>query len=97
MASDSDEALLYAQGVLGVLAEQFWSSDVGRYVIQRSLDESRAVIAKLKDIDAFETHKILALQLEWRASEKALIWINEAIQAGKSAVAILENRQETAE
>lgn len=91
------DAYLLEQGVMGALAENWWNSDLGKYIIKRSLEETRTIIAKLKDIDAFDHDKIIQLQMEWRACEKALIWMDEAIRAGRSAVAILENQQDSKE
>jgi hypothetical protein len=94
---NADDTYLLEQGVMGVLAEDWWKSELGKYIIRRSLHETQEIIAKLKAVDAYDTNKIMQLQMEWKACEGALIWMDQAIRAGKSAVAILENQQDSKE
>jgi hypothetical protein len=94
---NADDSYLLEQGVLGVLAEDWWKSELGKYIIRRSLQETQEIIAKMKAVDAYDTNKIMQLQMEWKACEQALIWMDQAIRAGKSAVAILENQQDSKE
>ena len=82
---------------MGVLAEDWWKSELGKYIIRRSLHETQEIIAKMKAVDAYDTNRIMQLQMEWKACEQALIWMDQAIRAGKSAVAILENQQDSKE
>ena len=94
---NAENTYLLEQGVMGVLAEDWWKSELGKYIIRRSLQETQEIIAKLKAVDAYDTNRIMQLQMEWKACEHALLWMDQAIRAGKSAVAILENQQDSKE
>ena len=87
---DENERLLYARAVLGEVADGFLKSDIGRYVIHRSLDETKEIILQFKAVDPNDAQAVQALQLKWRVAEQALVWIYEAVHAGKQALSILE-------
>jgi hypothetical protein len=85
---DEDERRLYAEAVLGKQISEFWNSEVGKYVIARSKAETDEIISKIKYAPVQDVE---GLQRRWDVAECALIWLNEAILAGKQALAQLEN------
>jgi len=80
--------------VLGQEADEWWNSDLGQYVLERSLRESKSLTTKLKFHDPFDTEGIQKLQFDIQVAEKALVWIGQAIQEGRQAFQSLERQQE---
>lgn len=68
----------------------FLNSDIGRYVIDRSLNETKEIISKLKGVNAVDVVKVQELQNSWRVAEQALVWLYEAVAAGKQSLSILD-------
>jgi len=94
VTDNQDDIGLYAQLTIGKDADAFWSSSLGRYVLQRSLSQTESIRAQFKTVDPNDSKKVLELQTEWKVAEQALVWINEAIMAGRAARGILEQEQE---
>ena len=92
--ADDNDRLLYARAVLGEVADGFLKSDIGRYVINRSRAEIKDIIPQLKEADPADAKAIQDLQTRWKVAEKAVIWLYEAIHAGKQALSILEDTAE---
>ena len=87
---DPDAIEKYVTSHLGTEAELFWKSPIGRYVVQRSLDETELIRNEFRDVNPMEIRKVQELQNKWRVAEQALIWLNEAIAAGRQAAEMLE-------
>lgn len=87
---DESERILHAQALLGERASMFLNSDIGRYVIDRSLNETKEIISKLKGVNAVDVVKVQELQNSWRVAEQALVWLYEAVAAGKQSLSILD-------
>ena len=94
---DDGKRTLYAERVLGLDAEDFFKSDIGRYVLARSEEVSQAATEKLKTITADETNAIRDYQFKIHCAEGAIKWLNDIIRAGKQAMQQLENMQEQEE
>ena len=86
-----EKETLYAECVLGKDAEDFFKSDIGRYVLARSQEEVDEAVKLLKVIPANEMAKIRNLQLHIAMAEGAIQWLNEQISAGVQAMQQLEN------
>ena len=92
--SELDEAYLHSQASLGKEADDFWRSNLGRYILARSLEETESIRTQFRTVDANDSKAIAKLQADWNVAEKALVWLQEAIQAGKAALDILEQQQQ---
>jgi hypothetical protein len=92
-ADIDDKASLYAEAILGQDADEFWKSDIGRYVIMRSKEETDRIISEIKTVSP---EGLSRLQTDWVIAEKALIWINDAIVAGRQALNQLNDLQDRA-
>lgn len=97
IAMDTEERRLYAEAVLGKDAEQFFQTELGQYVLGRSMQESEEVTAELKVTAPEDTNKVRELQNQIQVCEKTLIWLNQAIIEGKQAKAQLELKDEQGE
>lgn len=89
-----DDLELYKQMVLGAEAQKFWTSELGKFILKRSLGETEAIRTQFKTVEASNPLAILKLQNDWKVAEQALVWIQEAIMAGNQAKLILEDKQE---
>lgn len=79
--------LLLAQTALGMEAEEFLKTDLGRYVIGRARQEGARAAGELAKVAPWRRRRITQLQNEirWAASFDA--WIIELINSGRSAAA----------
>jgi hypothetical protein len=91
------EEVLYAESVLGRDAEDFFKSEIGRYVLARSQELSKVATDRLKATPAHEVHNIRNCQMEIAKAELAVQWLNEQIMAGKQALQQLESMEDETE
>ena len=91
---EPDDIEKYATQHLGVEAELFWKSPLGRYVVKRSLDETEMIRNEFRTVDPLQIRQVQELQNRWKIAEQALIWLNEAIAEGKQAAEMIEIEKE---
>lgn len=90
----NDNAELYAEAVLGKDAEEFLSSDIGRFLIGRAEQEASEAMELLKKCYPWRRRRIAQLQSEiWRA-ESIQSWLGELIIRGRQALSQLEQQEE---
>lgn len=70
---------------LGDQAHDFFNSEIGRYVLDRSVEEADAANAELLETNPYSTSKIQELQQRYQIAIKAISWLNDAIMAGELA------------
>ena len=70
---------------IGASAEQFFKTDLGRYLLGVSKQESTEYVNELKDVNPLDTKSIMDLQIKIKSVELAIIWLKEAILAGEQA------------
>lgn len=88
--SESDEnRVLYNTVALGIDAERFFETPVGRWIALRADEERIDALADLVDVAPNEPEAIRALQSTIKRAESVRVWIAEAIEAGKNAEATL--------
>lgn len=91
--SDSN-AELYAEAILGKDAEEFLTSDIGRFIIARADEETQEAIRQLKTCFPWRRRKITDLQNRiWRA-ESVQSWLGELIIRGRQAMDQLEHEED---
>lgn len=85
MSSD----LHLAEAVLGRDAEEFLSSDIGRYVVGRCEAEREEALSLLATVSPWRRNRIRQLQAQaWRA-ESLKGWLVDLVTAGRQAEAVL--------
>lgn len=85
VAPTDEERLLLAEIDLGLAAEQFLRSAVGKYLTGRAIAQSDEAIDKLKVADPDDAKLIRTIQNDiWRADTFAQ-WITDAIRGGNNA------------
>lgn len=92
--SDLSTQALYAEAILGRDAEEFLSTDLGRYMLARAEEEETEALEALASISPWRRRRIQQLQTQlWRArSFKG--WLGEMIVAGKQALQQLDDRED---
>jgi hypothetical protein len=86
--TDRDELLAAVE--IGIEAESFLESKVGKHLTDRAESELNAALAALKDVDASKPDEVRKLQNQaWRA-ESVQTWLAEVIQSGWNAEEMLK-------
>ena len=81
---------------LGLDAEAFFRSDLGKYLLGRAEDDAIQAINELKEISPTKTERIRTLQSTIARSENFELWLKEALIVGQSSEEQLDqmNRNE---
>jgi hypothetical protein len=88
----SDE--LYSEAMIGQDAEEFLTSDVGKFLIGCADQEIQEAMDQLKKCHPWRHRRIRELQNKiWRA-ESVQGWLAELITRGRQAMQQLEEREE---
>lgn len=92
---DNDERTLYAQALLGQDADDFFSSDLGRYIIGMALQDEKAASSELREVDPTDAAKVSNLQIKANTPALAIQWLANAIEEGREALSQLEQMNDT--
>lgn len=91
--SDSHEKVLVATASLGVEAEVFLASDLGRYLLGRAEKELEDARTRLETASPLDTETLRVLQDQaWRARSFRQ-WLGELVSDGKAAHGQLEQEE----
>jgi hypothetical protein len=86
-----DANILLAEATLGRDAQEFFSSDLGRYVVGRCQAEISAAQDELSTVWPWRKNRIRDLQAKiWRA-RTVVGWLGDLVTNGRSAEEILES------
>lgn len=89
----SSERELLQRVAMGMEAEQFLGSNLGRYIVSRAEAERDDAIADLKEADAEDARNIRDLQARiWRA-ESVQFWLADLINDGRNAMHEIQERE----
>lgn len=89
-AEREEEKRKHLQNVaLGIEAEHFLTSALGRHLVARSEEERAEVLELLKDADPEDAKKIRALQNRVAVLDTWQQWIADAIMTGKATEEML--------
>jgi hypothetical protein len=81
---------LVLTAVFGVEMQEFLRSPIGDFLLKRAETRLQSLLHDLKTMDATQSLKIAGLQAEIRHLEAFEGWLAEAVQAGLTAVAIID-------
>lgn len=82
--------LLLAEAVLGRDADEFLSSELGRFIVGRCDQEIQEAQALLSEVSPWRRNRIRQLQNQvWRARSMK-VWLVELVNAGRMAEAALD-------
>jgi len=85
----SDQTL-QAEILLGDDADQFFRSDLGKYVLGRAQQEVDEATEKMKRVDPENVSQIRALQHIIQVAESVPRWLNEVLVAGRQAIEVVQ-------
>jgi hypothetical protein len=86
----SETNTLWAEATLGRDAEEFMSSDIGRYLLGRCEQDIQDAVEKLSVVSPWRRNRIRQLQNEiWRA-QSVRGWLAELVGIGRQAETILD-------
>lgn len=77
----------------GRIVEDFKCSPIGSYIIERAERQSMQATEALKKVDASKGDEVRALQLKARVADNLIIWLEEAILVGHSALEQLREEE----
>jgi len=80
--------------VFGQQVEQFLSSEIGRYLIDRAEREAEHAADALKTVHPWRTRRIRELQNIIWVSERVQKWLGEAILDGRQALNVIEGNDD---
>lgn len=92
---DPDSRSLHAEFDMGEQAEEFFHSDIGRYMVGAAQQDIHDAHAKLGKTLPFRWRRIQQLQNDIRVGEMFVLYLRDLIIRGKAAEQALEQRDET--
>ena len=85
-ASYSDtELALFGDAKLGIQAEEFLNSSVGKALVEKAQGEQRKALKALAEIDPTQTEEIRNLQNAAKIPSLAVHWVLEQVARGAQA------------
>ena len=88
-ALDPDQRTAFAEIALGRDAEEFFHSDLGRYMVGCAQQEYSEAGAKLKTVQWWRVFRITELQNQMWRSEQFMVWLRDLIIRGRAADMVL--------
>lgn len=76
--------------MFGVEVQDFLRGPIGDFLLKRAEQRLSRLIEELKRVDPGQTLKVADLQAEIRHVEGFEAWLGEAVQAGITAIAIID-------
>ena len=72
--------------IIGKDAEEFLSSEIGRYMLECAANQVDDAVCKLKKANPLDTELIITLQNEIYRAESFGAWISDLVIAGNQAI-----------
>lgn len=91
--TDQIDDPLFARATLGIEAEKFLGSRIGRFIIERAEEEIEQAYQKLAVVDPEDTGVIRDLQGQIAVARAIPNWVGLAIQDGIQAEAIIREEE----
>ena len=90
---DPASRTFYAEISLGMEAKDFFSSELGRYMLGCAKQDMESAYKKLKTVSPWRRNRIRALQNEVRVAEQFILYIRDLIIRGQAAEISLNERE----
>ena len=84
------ERELFEKASIGIAAQDFLNSPLGRYIRKRAIDDRQDAMEKLAEADPAETCRITKYQADAKIAISVLEWLSDAINEGNQASHELE-------
>lgn len=85
-----DNPELYHTASFGKYVDDFWTSDLGQYLLQRTLEEYNSALEEFRTCDPNDTKQVSRIQSKMLRAESFRNWLSEAIEEGAKALRIIE-------
>lgn len=82
----NSEDPIVQRATFGAQVEQFLSSDIGTYLIERADEQAEAALKELVAADPAQPEIIRSIQNRIKVADSIIGWLREAIQMGEQAV-----------
>ena len=86
--------ILFDIAVLGEQVDQFFKSDIGKYLMDHAAEQEAQGLEELKKVKCTDSQAVWDAQCQVWIAEKFRLWLTDAVQAGLKAQMILEDREE---
>lgn len=90
---DPESRVAFAEAALGRDSEEFFRSDLGRYLIGCAQQEYAEAGAKLKSVPWWRVFRITELQNQMWRSEQFMVWLRDLIIKGRAAESTLREEE----
>lgn len=84
---------LWDQVGLGIEAEAFLKSPVGKYVKSRAMEEIDEAFDEFKDVDPNDPEAVRKIQFKALVAGKAVTWLVDLVDAGEQAGRVLKDME----
>lgn len=95
--ADEEDVLLFAEAQLGIIVNEFWESDAGKYLRGRCKHIMSEASQQLIKENPYDTEKVALLQREARACQLLVKMVNDAITNGDASSEELQRRYDDGE
>lgn len=85
---------LQAEVIIGKDAEQFFKTDLGKYVLGCAQQDIDRATQELMQADPNDAKEIIRLQNQANVAQTAIQWLNDAIIIGRNALVQLESMED---
>lgn len=92
--SQDQKLSLLKTASFGRQVEQFWDSDVGKYLQHHAATCYSSAIEELKSVKPTDVDGIIAAQMKCWQAEQFIQWMTQAIEQGLEALEILEGTED---
>lgn len=91
---NNETEILYDVAVLGEQIDQFFKSDIGKYLLEQASAQEKEGLDELRRVDCKNPEAVWNAQNKVWLAEKFRVWLHEALQAGLKARMIIEDRED---
>ena len=91
---NEETEILFDVAVLGEQVDQFFKSDIGKYLLDHAAAQEAQGLEELRRVKCNDQQAVWEAQNKVWLAEKFRAWLSDAIQAGLKAQMILEDREE---
>ena len=91
MSEDLDPDLIH-RAVFGKQVDAFMSSDIGKYMIARAMDQKEAAQDKFLRVDCQDAGEVQKIQNAILLADAIVGWLQDAVGDGVQALSLIEDR-----
>jgi geranylgeranyl pyrophosphate synthase len=89
---DEDQVIMIRRAVFGKQVEAFLSSEIGKYLLARALEQKTEAQSLFLEINCEDVEKVRQLQNRITQANDVARWLSDAVADGLQALNIIEDR-----